>query len=184
MPTHSSLHDFPNRCPLGARKNIYILDWWLSPELYLRRPPSQNEQYRLDNLLKSAAERGVKVRVIVYREVSAALSLNSSVRNLPFEPLDDANRRPFPAYQENLRGFTSQHTRIPASGSYSNQLWCQGGTGQVLQKLEAAWSYQSIQKCNPVILRLTRWRRIILGASRETSRNRWERVLFGRPRPL
>lgn len=62
-----------------AKRSIHILDWWLSPELYLRRPPAANEQYRLDVMLKSAAERGVKVNIIVYREVSAALSLNSSV---------------------------------------------------------------------------------------------------------
>ncbi|CAK7218941.1 hypothetical protein SCUCBS95973_003653 [Sporothrix curviconia] len=60
-----------------ARESIYILDWWLSPELYLRRPPSRNEQYRLDNMLKAAAERGVQVRVIVYKEVPQALTLNS-----------------------------------------------------------------------------------------------------------
>ncbi|CAK7205768.1 hypothetical protein SEUCBS139899_008547 [Sporothrix eucalyptigena] len=60
-----------------ARETIYILDWWLSPELYLRRPPSRNEQYRLDNMLKAAAERGVQVRVIVYKEVPQALTLNS-----------------------------------------------------------------------------------------------------------
>ncbi|CAK7223389.1 hypothetical protein SBRCBS47491_005191 [Sporothrix bragantina] len=60
-----------------ARETIYILDWWLSPELYLRRPPSRNEQYRLDNMLRAAAERGVQVRVIVYKEVPQALTLNS-----------------------------------------------------------------------------------------------------------
>lgn len=64
---------------LGAQEEILILDWWLSPELYLRRPPSLNEKYRLDNMLKAAAERGVKVNVIVYREVEAALTCNSQV---------------------------------------------------------------------------------------------------------
>jgi len=43
---------------------------WLSPELYLRRPPARNEQYRVDRMLKAAAERGVKVNIIVYKEVS------------------------------------------------------------------------------------------------------------------
>ncbi|KAK9776773.1 hypothetical protein AB5N19_10651 [Seiridium cardinale] len=60
-----------------ARETIYILDWWLSPELYLRRPPARNEQYRLDNMLKAAAERGVQVNVIVYKEVTQALTLDS-----------------------------------------------------------------------------------------------------------
>ncbi|KAH6665713.1 hypothetical protein B0J14DRAFT_643518 [Halenospora varia] len=60
-----------------ARESIWILDWWLSPELYLRRPPSQNEQYRVDRMLLAAAERGVKVNVIVYKEVSQILTLCS-----------------------------------------------------------------------------------------------------------
>lgn len=64
-----------------AQDTIYILDWWLSPELYLRRPPAQNERYRLDNMLKAAAERGVKVYILVYKEVEAALTLNSAVRS-------------------------------------------------------------------------------------------------------
>ncbi|CAJ2514126.1 Uu.00g022450.m01.CDS01 [Anthostomella pinea] len=61
-----------------ARESVYILDWWLSPELYLRRPPSRNEQYRLDNMLRAAAERGVQVRIIVYKEVTQALTLDSA----------------------------------------------------------------------------------------------------------
>lgn len=65
----------------GAEESIYILDWWLSPELYLRRPPSRNEQYRLDAMLQAAAERGVQINVIVYKEVEAALTLDSAVCN-------------------------------------------------------------------------------------------------------
>ncbi|KAK1836948.1 hypothetical protein QBC39DRAFT_337761 [Podospora conica] len=61
-----------------ARDYIYILDWWLSPELYLRRPPAKNEQYRLDRMLQAAAQRGVKINVIVYKEVTQALTLDSA----------------------------------------------------------------------------------------------------------
>jgi phospholipase D1/2 len=61
-----------------ARDTVWILDWWLSPELYLRRPPAQNEQYRLDRMLFAAAERGVKINIIVYKEVTQALTLSSS----------------------------------------------------------------------------------------------------------
>jgi phospholipase D1/2 len=57
----------------NARDTVWIMDWWLSPELYLRRPPAQNEQYRLDRMLFAAAERGVKVNVLVYKEVTACL---------------------------------------------------------------------------------------------------------------
>ncbi|KAL8724283.1 MAG: hypothetical protein Q9181_006897 [Wetmoreana brouardii] len=57
-----------------ARESIWILDWWLSPELYLRRPPAKNEQYRIDRMLQAAAQRGVRVNIIVYKEVTQALT--------------------------------------------------------------------------------------------------------------
>ncbi|CZT11707.1 related to phospholipase D [Rhynchosporium graminicola] len=60
-----------------ARESIWILDWWLSGELYLRRPPTENENYRVDRMLLAAAERGVKVNVIIYKEVSQILTLCS-----------------------------------------------------------------------------------------------------------
>lgn len=60
-----------------ARESIWILDWWLSPELYLRRPPSKNEAYRIDRMLLAAAERGVKVNIIIYKEVAAVLTRES-----------------------------------------------------------------------------------------------------------
>ncbi|ERT01679.1 hypothetical protein HMPREF1624_02931 [Sporothrix schenckii ATCC 58251] len=61
----------------NARETIYIADWWLSPELFLRRPPYFNQEWRLDQVLKRRAEAGVKIYVIVYREVEAALTCNS-----------------------------------------------------------------------------------------------------------
>ena len=57
----------------GSRM-ILINQGWLSPELYLRRPPSRNEQYRIDRMLQAAAQRGVKVNIIVYKEVTQALT--------------------------------------------------------------------------------------------------------------
>ncbi|KAA8573540.1 hypothetical protein EYC84_005124 [Monilinia fructicola] len=60
-----------------AQESIWILDWWLTPELYLRRPPSANEEYRIDRMLLAAAERGVKVNIIVYKEVTKVLTLCS-----------------------------------------------------------------------------------------------------------
>lgn len=57
-----------------AQESIWILDWWLSPELYLRRPPAKNQQYRVDRMLLAAANRGVKVNIIVYKEVTQALT--------------------------------------------------------------------------------------------------------------
>lgn len=58
----------------NARSDICILGWWISPELYLRRPPSSNEQYRLDRMLHNAAERHINVYVIVYKELSQILT--------------------------------------------------------------------------------------------------------------
>lgn len=61
-----------------AKELIYIADWWLSPELFLRRPAFFNQEWRLDQTIKRAAERGVQVYVIVYKEVSQALTCNSA----------------------------------------------------------------------------------------------------------
>jgi phospholipase D1/2 len=52
-----------------AKEVIYIADWWLSPELFLRRPPSEAKEWRLDRVLKRKAEQGVKIFVMVYKEV-------------------------------------------------------------------------------------------------------------------
>ncbi|KAA8611931.1 phospholipase D1 [Pyrenophora tritici-repentis] len=60
-----------------AKETIYIADWWLSPELFLKRPPYYNQQFRLDQVLKRRAEAGVKIYISVYKEVSAALTCNS-----------------------------------------------------------------------------------------------------------
>ncbi|KAJ2842221.1 hypothetical protein IWW36_005986, partial [Coemansia brasiliensis] len=54
----------------NATDCIYIGDWWLSPEVHLRRPPALNEEYRVDRLLKRKAEEGVKIYVAIYKEVT------------------------------------------------------------------------------------------------------------------
>lgn len=48
---------------------IFQQDWWLTPELYLRRPPSKYPEYRLDRILKRKADQGVKIHIVVYKEV-------------------------------------------------------------------------------------------------------------------
>ncbi|KAL0942376.1 Phospholipase D1-like protein 2 [Colletotrichum truncatum] len=60
-----------------ARDVIYIHDWWLSPELYMRRPAAISQKWRLDRLLQRKAREGVKVFVIVYRNVEAAIPIDS-----------------------------------------------------------------------------------------------------------
>ncbi|KAI8048754.1 uncharacterized protein B0P05DRAFT_500311 [Gilbertella persicaria] len=62
----------------GAKEVIFIEDWWLSPELYLRRPPKRYPEYRIDALLKRKAEEGVMIYIVVYKEVELALTLDSA----------------------------------------------------------------------------------------------------------
>uniref|UniRef100_A0A8C4IVX0 Phospholipase n=1 Tax=Dicentrarchus labrax TaxID=13489 RepID=A0A8C4IVX0_DICLA len=59
-----------------AKEEIYITDWWLSPEVFLKRPATDN-YWRLDEILKRKAEQGVKVCVLLYKEVEMALGINS-----------------------------------------------------------------------------------------------------------
>ena len=54
--------------------NLSFQDWWLTPELYLRRPPAYFPEWRLDRLLQKKAEQGVKIHIIVYKEVRSRLS--------------------------------------------------------------------------------------------------------------
>ncbi|KAA1473211.1 phospholipase D/nuclease [Dentipellis sp. KUC8613] len=62
----------------SARECIFILDWWLTPELYLRRPPAYHPEWRLDRLLQRKAQQGVKVYVVVYKEVTQTMNMSSS----------------------------------------------------------------------------------------------------------
>uniref|UniRef100_A0A8C7SPM4 Phospholipase n=1 Tax=Oncorhynchus mykiss TaxID=8022 RepID=A0A8C7SPM4_ONCMY len=59
-----------------AKEEIFITDWWLSPEVFLKRPAT-GTYWRLDQILKRKAEQGVKVCVLLYKEVEMALGINS-----------------------------------------------------------------------------------------------------------
>ncbi|XP_053473815.1 phospholipase D2 [Ictalurus furcatus] len=59
-----------------AEEEIFITDWWLSPEVYLKRP-ARGTYWRLDQILKRKAEQGVKVCVLLYKELELALGINS-----------------------------------------------------------------------------------------------------------
>ncbi|KAG6872615.1 hypothetical protein C0995_008273 [Termitomyces sp. Mi166 len=61
----------------NAKEAIFILDWWLTPELYLRRPPAYHPEWRLDRILKRKAEQGVKIHVVVYKEVTQTMAMSS-----------------------------------------------------------------------------------------------------------
>lgn len=60
---------------LWAKKNIYITDWFFSPFVYLL--PGNNNDNRLDNILKAKAEEGVKIFVLLWNETKLALDINS-----------------------------------------------------------------------------------------------------------
>ena len=58
----------------SAKEQIFIADWWLSPDLHLVRPP--DDRTRLDHVLQRAAERGVQIFVCLYKDVEIALPIN------------------------------------------------------------------------------------------------------------
>lgn len=60
-----------------AKDVIYIHDWWLSPQLYMRRPAAISQKWRLDRLIRKKAREGVKVFILIYRNVEAAVPIDS-----------------------------------------------------------------------------------------------------------
>ncbi|XP_072958670.1 phospholipase D zeta 1-like isoform X2 [Typha angustifolia] len=60
-----------------AKSEIFITDWWLCPELYLRRPFHVHRSSRLDALLEARAKQGVQIYILLYKEVAIALKINS-----------------------------------------------------------------------------------------------------------
>ena len=64
-------------CLIHAQKEVFISDWWLSPELFLRRPNVNYPNSQLIEILGNLADKGILVCIHVYKEVSFALTLNS-----------------------------------------------------------------------------------------------------------
>ena len=76
---------------MGAKRSIFITDWWMSPEVWLKRPimesdfdstsffkkRNENSSSRLMDILEEKAKKGVKVYILLYYECSLALTLNS-----------------------------------------------------------------------------------------------------------
>ncbi|KAL0081875.1 hypothetical protein J3Q64DRAFT_1643019, partial [Phycomyces blakesleeanus] len=86
---------------LSAKSEIYIEDWWLSPELYLQRPPKENDEYRIDRLLKRKASQGVLIYIVVYK-------------NQPVLPLDS---------QHTVDWLSNIHPNIIVQRHASTTLW-------------------------------------------------------------
>ena len=83
---------------MEAQKTIFITDWWLSPEVWLRRPIlesdyskgskiKQDNLSRLMDILQYKAKKGVKIYILVYYECSLALTLNSKYTQDTLESL-------------------------------------------------------------------------------------------------
>lgn len=60
-----------------AQREVFISDWWLSPELFLMRPNIFFPQSSIVEVLGTLADRGVSVYIHIYKEVTLALTLNS-----------------------------------------------------------------------------------------------------------
>lgn len=80
-----------------ASREIFITDWWLSPELMLKRPACYKgpkaedyEKYRLDKLLISKAKAGIKIFILLYKEVEIAGLYNNSY-HAKYSLMEDKN---------------------------------------------------------------------------------------------
>ena len=62
---------------VSAQKYVYITDWWMSPDLFLKRPPEDYPDTQIFQVLGKLADKGVKVFILLYKEVSLSLSINS-----------------------------------------------------------------------------------------------------------
>jgi phospholipase D1/2 len=106
-----------------AKYEILIAGWWVTPDLYLLRPgrklpphsddnAKKTNETQLRNLLLLKAEQGVKINVLIYREVKLALTLNSAYtkRSLMLHPNIRVLRDPI--FQIQSLGFWSHHEKI------------------------------------------------------------------------
>ena len=72
---------------MEAKKSIFITDWWMSPEVWLKRPVVETDyttffhkksnMTRLMDVLEHKAKGGVKIYILLYYECSIAIKLNS-----------------------------------------------------------------------------------------------------------
>ncbi|OJT05426.1 Phospholipase D1 [Trametes pubescens] len=111
----------------SAREAIFILDWWLTPELYLRRPPAKYPEWRIDRILKRKAEQGVKVYVIVYKEITQTMSMSShhtKVRLEALHPNITCMRHPDHIGSKDDVEFWSHHEKVVV---VDNRMACIGG---------------------------------------------------------
>jgi phospholipase D1/2 len=61
-----------------AKEEIFITGFFISPEIHLKRPIVEGEIWRLDKLLQRKAEEGIKIYILIYKEIEMTLSINSA----------------------------------------------------------------------------------------------------------
>lgn len=111
----------------SAKECIFILDWWLSPELYLRRPPAYYPEWRVDRLLLKKAKEGVKIHIVVYKEVTQTMTMSSSHTKHALEDLHEniaVMRHPDHIGSTDDVEFWSHHEKLVA---VDNHRACIGG---------------------------------------------------------
>ncbi|KAG7274081.1 hypothetical protein CRUP_028788 [Coryphaenoides rupestris] len=74
---HSAAFLTDHRFGSFAREEVNIPAKWLSPEIFLKRPVVEGNRWRLDCILKRKAQQGVRIFVMLYKEVELALGINS-----------------------------------------------------------------------------------------------------------
>ncbi|RNA10079.1 phospholipase D2 isoform X1 [Brachionus plicatilis] len=62
----------------AAKEEIFITGFFISPEIYLKRPIIVGDRWRLDKLLQRKAEEGVKIYILIYKEIEITLPINSA----------------------------------------------------------------------------------------------------------
>lgn len=111
----------------SAKECIFILDWWLTPELYLRRPPADHPEWRIDRLLQRKARQGVRIYVIVYKEVTQTMTMNSKHTKAALEALHPniaCMRHPDHIGSKDAVEFWSHHEKLVV---VDNHRGCVGG---------------------------------------------------------
>ncbi|GMH55517.1 hypothetical protein TrRE_jg10713 [Triparma retinervis] len=80
---------------LAAKDQVLIAGWWISPEIFLKRPHSKFPESRLDRVIGKIAAAGVKVYILQFREPKVMplksewtrecfLSLNNGHKNIQY----------------------------------------------------------------------------------------------------
>ena len=137
-------------------------------ELYLRRPPSANEQYRLDRMLQAAAERGVKVNIIVYKEVAAILTCECGTVLMKDSTLTRCSM--FQTHQNGPRRAASKHRCLQTPRSCPK--WAGSRIRDLVQHqellLKVSQACRHSRRCFARIVRRKQRHHSLLGSSRET----------------